>query len=103
MSLYFMKIHSVGGKKIVAVCDEEILGMVFREGDVVLDISPRFYGGKKADLEEVMNEIMDADIVVLSGKRIVEELDRRGAVIKDHALRVGDQLHIQIVREVLEI
>lgn len=103
MSLYFMRIHNVGGKKIVAVCDEEILGMVFREGDVVLDISPKFYGGRKADLEEVMNEIMDADIVVLSGKRIVEELDRRGAVIKEYALKVGDQLHIQIVREVLEL
>ncbi len=97
-----MKIHHRIGKKIVAVCDEEIVGKVFREGNIVLDISPKFYEGKKADLEEVVKEIMDADIVVLSGKRIIEELDKKGLVIKDYALKVGDQLHLQIIKEVFE-
>jgi len=98
-----MRVHNIGGKKIVAVCDEEILGAVFREGDKVLEISPKFYGGKRVDIDQIINEIRDADIVVISGRRIIEELDKRGIIMKEFALKVGDQLHIQIMKEVIEV
>ncbi len=102
MDRYFIKIHRGGGKTIVAICDEELLGKVFRDGPVVLDISPKFYGGERADLEKVLEAIRIADIVVASGKRIVEELSKRGLASAEFALRVGDQLHVQIIREVYE-
>ncbi len=95
-----MKLHQTGTKVVVAICDEEILGKEFREGNLVLKIDPSFYGGKLVDLEEAIDAIISADIAVISGKRIVEELAKRGIVIKDFALRVANQLHVQIVREI---
>lgn len=101
-SKYLLKVHRSGDVVIVAVCDEEILGKVFREGDVVLNISPQFYGGERVDIDEVIRAIETADIVVISGKRIVEELSNRGFVSIEFALKVGDQYHVQIVREVYQ-
>jgi len=102
MDKYFLKIHRGEGKVVVAICDEEILGKVFRDGPIVLDISTKFYGGERVGLEKVLEAIKIADIVVASGKRIVEELSKRGLASVEFALRVGDQLHIQIIREVYE-
>lgn len=85
---------------MVAVCDEEILGKVFREGDIVLNISSTFYKGRRASIEEVIEAINTADIAIISGNRIVNELARRGLASKEYALEVDGQLHIQIVRGV---
>ncbi|MCC6045638.1 MAG: DUF424 family protein [Ignisphaera sp.] len=103
MSMYFLKVHNINGKKIVAICDEEILGQVYKEGNVILDVSFNFYGGKKVDVEEAVRAIDESDIAVISGKRIVNELEKRGLASKEFAISVQGQLHIQIVKEVIEI
>ncbi|MCX8168341.1 MAG: DUF424 family protein [Ignisphaera sp.] len=90
------------GVTMVAVCDEEILGKVFREGDIVLNISSAFYEGKRVGIEEVIEVISTADMVIVSGKRIVNELARRGLAPKEYALEVDGQLHLQIIRGVYE-
>ncbi len=95
-----MKVHRAGQKTVVAVCDEDILGKEFREGNLVLKVDSHFYGGKLVGIEEVVNAILSADIAVITGTKIVEELSRRGLVLREFALRVGDQLHVQIVKEV---
>jgi hypothetical protein len=103
MSMYLLRVHNIDGKKIVAVCDEEIFGHVYREGDIVLDISLNFYGGRRANVEEVVEAINNADMAVISGKRIVSELEKRGLASKEFALSVQGQLHIQMVKEVFEV
>lgn len=97
---YFLKIHNSQGYTIAAICDEEILGKVFREKGVILDVSPHFYGGEKVDMDRVLEAIRNADIVVITGRRIVEKLAELGVVHREFALEVENQLHIQIVREV---
>jgi hypothetical protein len=100
--LFYMKIYKIENKTMVVICDEEILGKVFKEGDVVLNISPTFYGGEKVDVDKIIEMVNIADIVVLSGKRIINELAKRGLTIEEYALKVEDQLHIQIIKEVYE-
>ncbi len=100
-SKFYVKKHLAENKVIVAVCDEEILGKEFREGDIVLSIPRSFYEGEKVDLEEAIHAILRADIAVVSGRRIVEELIRRGIVVRESVLQIRDQLHVQIVRELV--
>lgn len=97
---FYLKIHKVQGYLLVAVCDEEILGKIFREGEIVLEVPPNFYQGEKVDFEKALEVIMSADIAVITGKRIVEKLEERGLVSKEFALKVEDQFHVQIVKEV---
>lgn len=97
---YFLRVHEANGYRIVAICDEEILGMVFKEGEFILDVSPRFYQGDKVEFEKALEVIKNADIAVITGRRIVEKLSELGFVDKEFVLNIGGQLHIQIVREV---
>lgn len=86
----------------MALCDEEILGKVFREGEIILDVSPNFYQGEKVGLEEAIKAIREADIAVITGKRIISKLAEIGLIDEDFALKIEGQPHLQIVKEVLE-
>jgi hypothetical protein len=97
-----MKTHRHQGYLMVAVCDEEILGKTFRQGEVILNVSANFYQGEKVDVDRVVEAIKEADIAIITGRRIVSELAERGLIDKDFALEVEGQLHIQIIREVIE-
>jgi len=98
--LYYVRIHQINGKILVAVCDEEILGKEFRKGDLVLSVSSEFYGGERVDLKQVIELIIESDIAVVTGKRIVSELIKAGLAVPEAVLRIGDQLHIQIIKSV---
>jgi len=100
---FYAKIHRAQGKILVAICDEEILGKEFREGDIVLSVPPSFYKGEKVDLRQAIELIRIADIAVITGKRIVTELIREGLASPLSVLKVGDQLHMQIIREVYQL
>lgn len=99
-NMYYVKIHRVNNNNIVAICDEEILGKVFREGDLILNVSPAFYKGEKADLKTVIEILKQAEIAVITGYRIVKELSRLGFVDEEYALKIENQLHVQIIKEV---
>ncbi len=97
---FYVKLHNHGSTRILAVCDEEILGKEFREGSMVLRVNKEFYYGKLVnDVDEVLRLITNADVVIATGSRIVKELAKRGLADESFALKVGDQLHLQILRE----
>ncbi len=98
MGKFYMKKHVSGEGSIVAVCDEEILGKVFREGDLVLEVSESFYGGELVDEREALEQIRIADMAVLAGNRIVSLAIQAGLVHRDAVIRISDQLHAQIMR-----
>lgn len=53
-----VKIHE-SYRKIVAVCDVELLGKRFEEGIRQLDINKDFYGGEKKNEKEVIEILKD--------------------------------------------
>ena len=101
--LYYVRVHQIDGKVLVAVCDEEILGKEFRKGDIVLSISSEFYKGERADLKRVIELILESDIAVITGRRIVRELIKAGLAVPEAVLEIGDQLHVQIVKSVYRV
>jgi len=54
-----VKIHE-SYRKIVAVCDSDLLGKRIEEGKMQLDISRDFFGGDKKSEKEVIEIIKDA-------------------------------------------
>ena len=67
-----VKVHSKDGKTLVAVCDKDLLGSVFEEGDHILDLSGDFYDGDEMSEEEAGDLIRNADIVNLVGVNAVK-------------------------------
>ncbi|MEM1535659.1 MAG: DUF424 family protein [Candidatus Pacearchaeota archaeon] len=54
-----IKVHEVY-RKIVAVCDKELLGKRFEEGKLQLEINERFYGGEELSEEKAIKLLRKA-------------------------------------------
>ncbi|MEM2082428.1 MAG: DUF424 family protein [Candidatus Bathyarchaeia archaeon] len=83
---------------LIAACDGELLGNVYREGRLKMEVSREFYGGRLTDVEEVVRSIDLADIVNLVGERVVGEAVRSGKVHRDAVIRIAGIPHVQIMK-----
>ncbi len=82
---------------LVSVCDKEILGKSFSEGDVHLEVSKGFYEGDLVSIKELPDLLSKATIANLSGNKVVEEAINLGFVEKEHVLVVSGVKHAQII------
>ncbi len=92
-----MKIYKVKGEIMVAVCDEEIVGMDFREGELRLEIKEEFYGKDVFDEDEVKKALKQATIANISGEKAVKLAVSIGIIDKNRILRIGGCPHAQMV------
>jgi len=66
-----IKVNQSQGRKVVAICDENILGKVFTQDDMQLDLTSTFYHGKKASVEQTIEVMNAADDLNLVGKKTI--------------------------------
>jgi len=83
---------------MVAVCDDDVLGETFENGEVSLTVEESFYGGDEADEGEVVDSLSRANIANIVGARAVEVAIEAGIIDGDHVLEVGETRHAQLVR-----
>ena len=76
------------GKKIVAICDEGLVGKKFKEKNVQLDLSSEFYNGEKKSEEDILKLLDDAYIVNMAGKNAVDLGKKAGIVLEENILYV---------------
>ncbi len=95
-----MKIFEKKGEKIVAVCDSELLGNVYREGETVLDLDSHshFYNGEKSDKTAVKDALESATSANLVGKKSVSVAVEMGLVSEGEILKVQEIPHAQIYK-----
>ncbi|WP_408959902.1 DUF424 domain-containing protein [Natrinema sp. 74] len=82
---------------LVAVCDEDILGETFEEGDLSLTVTEEFYGGDAADESAVIEHLAQADVANIVGTRAVELAIEEGFVDEANVLEIGPTLHAQLL------
>ncbi|MET1124430.1 MAG: DUF424 domain-containing protein [Archaeoglobaceae archaeon] len=92
-----MKVYRVRGEILVAVCDSDIVGRTFREGDLKIEVSEEFYGTEEFGEEEVKRALRNATIANITGKRAVELAIRIGIIDRDKVLYIGECPHAQMV------
>ncbi len=95
--MFRMKIYRVKGEILVAVCDSELVGKVFREGDLKIEVKEDFYGEEEVGEEEVRRALRQATIANITGKRAVELAIKLGIIDKNRILKIGECLHAQMV------
>ncbi len=70
---FIVKIHEINGKKVVAICDKELLGKSFESDDFVLNLDPVYFGNEENNIpENLINE--DKVIVHAVGLNAVNKL-----------------------------
>jgi uncharacterized protein len=68
----YVKFHSSTNCDLLAICDEELIGQKFEEGDFFLDVSIEFFKGEKKTVLEVKDLILNFDNLNLVGEKTIE-------------------------------
>ncbi len=92
-----MKVYRVRGEIVVAVCDSELVGRTFREGDLKIEVKESFYGERDVDEEEVRRALRIATIANITGKRAVQLAIEMGIIDRENVLKIGECWHAQMV------
>ena len=92
--MIFVKKYDHGRDKLLAACDEELLGKEL-EG---FTVSERFYGGEKVTEEEFAEMLDDCTIANLTGERVINAAKKKGLVRDEGVIRIGGVPHAQVVR-----
>ena len=93
-----MKVFKDPKYTLVAVCDTGLLGEVFREGKLKLEVKVDFYKGVATSLHEALRTVEAADIANLVGKGIVEAAIHKGLVNPSAIVHIAGVPHVQIVK-----
>jgi len=83
---------------MVAVCDSDVLGETFENGEISITVNEEFYGGDEAEEETVVESLARANIANIVGSRAVEVAVEAGIIDDAHVLEVGETRHAQLVR-----
>ena len=94
----YMKKYNADEKIIVAVCDKNIIGKKFREGELVLKLEESFYKGEETCREEVIEALMSAAIANISGERSIACAVDCGCVDPETIIFIEGIPHAQMVR-----
>ena len=98
MSKVYVKTVTRGKDRLVAVCDEEILGETLEGGKVPFKVSEAFYKGTLGDVDEAIAAMKQATICNLVGKCIVEAAIESKMVHERAVIYFGEVPHAQIVK-----
>ena len=97
------KLHkSYEGKVILAVCDSEIIGKCYTEGERQLDLSSNFYKGEEMDEKRILNLMKSVNIVNLCGKSAVELGIKAGVIDKEMVIVISGVPHAEGVNVLVD-
>ncbi|MDR0523926.1 MAG: DUF424 family protein [Candidatus Methanoplasma sp.] len=91
------KSHITEKGRLLAVCDEEIIGLTFREGPARITVSERFYGGELVTEEEFVERSRSAVVMNIVGNRAVEAAVAAGLASERCVISIGGVKHAQTV------
>lgn len=83
---------------LVSVCDSDILGETFENGDVSLTVNKEFYAGEEASKETVVQSLARASVANIVGTESVHVAIEAGIIDKQNVLEIGSTRHAQLVR-----
>lgn len=69
----YIKVHIKGDLETIACCDEELLNQVFAEGNLRIEISSQFFGGRLVDLDEALSILRKATSFNIVGEKIINK------------------------------
>ena len=83
---------------MVACCDDDCMGRIFRQGRLKLAPENKFYGSSVVGLREALLLLDGADILNLVGRRIVSAAIDKGLVHPDAVITIAGVPHVQVMK-----
>jgi len=87
-------------REILALCDSELLGKVFEEKELILDLKTyhSFYDGEKVNEKKAIELLKNATNINIVGKRSVETAKKALKINAEGVKKIKGIPHLQIYR-----
>jgi|SRR3989344_2023171 len=95
MEMFFVKIHTKLGRQVLAICDDDILGKTFEDGDLFFEVKKDFYEGEKLNDKQVRELLINVDNFNIIGKRIIVLALELKIIDDDSIMRIKGVPHAQ--------
>ncbi len=92
----YLKTYEIDGEKLIALCDESLIGRSLEDGDLCLNISEQFYKGEVVTDEEAILSLSGATNVNLVGEKAIKCAIDAGMLDKENVIRISGVPHAQI-------
>lgn len=94
----YIKEYNSGSGVLVAVCDQDLVGRSFEDGELRLTVSERFYKGEEATEEDVIGSLRHATIANLVGRRAIQCALNYKFIDETNIIVVDGVPHAQMLR-----
>jgi hypothetical protein len=96
--MYSLKIHNEDNKKVIGICDIDLIGLSFEEDENILNVYESFFNGESANLDDIINHINDCDSAHIVGNNITNQLIKKEIIKKSNCKVVCDINHSMIFK-----
>jgi len=96
--MFAIRIHSNHDTRLLAACDEELLGQTYRENGMRITVSDAFYNAEVVSEEVLIERMRSVAIMNLVGEKTVSVAIKEGYVSKDCVIVIDGVKHAQVVR-----
>ena len=86
------------GRKIIAICDSNLLGQKFENEKLQLDLSSKFYSGEEKNEEEILSLAKDFFTINAVGKKSVDFIAKELNIDKDSIKEIEGVPFLNIFR-----
>lgn len=87
--MLYIKMHISQTKRILAVCDSELVGKKCSEEERCLTVSEYFYKGELVSYKKAVLEMRKADSLNIVGKNAVELAIKEGMISKENVFLIS--------------
>src|SRR3989338_8376181 len=87
------------GRKILAVCDNDLIGKKFEEKNLQLDLTSNFYKGEEKSEEEIINLLKNCYLVNIAGNQSTNLAIKLGIITKNNIIKIKKIPHAQAILE----
>ena len=94
----YMKTHESDANVLIAVCDKNIVGKTFREGELILKLDEGFYKGDEATDDEIKNALCCATVANIAGEKSIACAVDCGVIDQDTIIYIEGIPHAQMVQ-----
>lgn len=95
--MHAVRNYQQGVQRLLAACDEELLGQVFQEGKYRLDVAASFYDDLRVDEANLEAFLAQCTVANLVGPRTVGKAVDLGLVTKENVLHIDGVPHAQLL------
>ena len=82
---------------LVSVCDADVLGDTFENGEASLTVDEDFYDGEEAEPDDVIASLANCSVANIVGTRAVELAVEAGFVEEENVLDFEGTRHAQLL------